>query len=145
MPGTTLANEKPTNETPTDETPHPLRTVWPPLELEEHPIDDRPPIRVVVVGAGISGIVAGILLPAKVPNIELIIYERNSDIVRVDDNSSLPVLLIFYREAFGIQTSTQVSGVMSLLMPTRQHLRPPPPGPKLTHKVLKLKPTGKES
>ncbi|KAH7125975.1 hypothetical protein EDB81DRAFT_872177 [Dactylonectria macrodidyma] len=57
-----------------------LRTVLPALELEDHPIDEHPPIRVVVVGAGISGIIAGILLPAKVPGLDLVIYERNDDI-----------------------------------------------------------------
>ncbi|TVY56807.1 putative sterigmatocystin biosynthesis monooxygenase stcW [Lachnellula cervina] len=53
---------------------------WHPLDLEEHPIDALPKIRVVVVGAGISGINAAILLPAKVPGIDLVIYERSSDI-----------------------------------------------------------------
>lgn len=62
----------------------PLRTIWPALELEEHPIDECPSLRVIVVGAGLSGITSGILLPAKVPNIELVIYERNDDVVRQD-------------------------------------------------------------
>ncbi|OBT76266.1 hypothetical protein VF21_03316 [Pseudogymnoascus sp. 05NY08] len=35
---------------------------------------------VAVIGAGISGITAGILLPAKVPGIDLTIYEKNSDV-----------------------------------------------------------------
>lgn len=54
---------------------------WHPLDLEERPIDDVPARRVIVVGAGISGINAAILLPAKVPGIDLVIYERSSDIV----------------------------------------------------------------
>lgn len=58
-----------------------LNTVWPPLKLEEHPIDEFPSLRVIVVGAGISGITAGVLLPAKVPNIDLVIYERQNDLV----------------------------------------------------------------
>ncbi|KAH8645424.1 putative flavin-binding monooxygenase [Xylariales sp. PMI_506] len=61
------------------ETP-PLRTIWPHLKLEEHAIDEYPSLRVIVVGAGISGITAGILLPAKVPGIDLTIYERQDDI-----------------------------------------------------------------
>lgn len=67
--------------------PPQLRTVWPPLELEEHPVDQCPPLRVVVVGAGLSGLTAGILLPAKVPNIDLVIYERHDDIVRRQSRS----------------------------------------------------------
>lgn len=35
-----------------------------------------------MIGAGISGITAGVLLPAKVPGIDLTIYEKNSDVVR---------------------------------------------------------------
>jgi hypothetical protein len=49
--------------------------------LENHPIDELPPIKVIVVGAGVSGITAGILLPEKVPGIDLTIYDRNSDLV----------------------------------------------------------------
>lgn len=37
--------------------------------------------QVAVIGAGISGTAAGALLPAKVPGIDLTIYEKNSDIV----------------------------------------------------------------
>ncbi len=59
----------------------PLRTIFPALELEDHPIDDTPSLKAIVVGAGISGINAGILLPIKVPGIELVIYEKASDIV----------------------------------------------------------------
>jgi hypothetical protein len=60
----------------------PLRTLFPPLVIEEHPIDEVPRLRVVVVGAGIAGINAGILLPRKVPNIDLVILERHADLVR---------------------------------------------------------------
>lgn len=59
----------------------PLRTVFPPLELEEHPIDVPPSIKAIVVGAGMAGILAGILLPRKVPGLQLSILERNDDIV----------------------------------------------------------------
>lgn len=52
-----------------------------PFCLEEHPIDHIESLDVVVVGAGIAGIVAGILLPAKVPGIRLHILERESNLV----------------------------------------------------------------
>lgn len=57
------------------------RTIFPPLELEDHAIDDVRPLRVAVVGAGISGITSALFLPAKVPKIDLVVYERESDIV----------------------------------------------------------------
>lgn len=59
----------------------PLRTIFPPLELEAHPIDEVFPIKAIVVGAGIAGINAGIILPRKVPGLELVIYEKTSDVV----------------------------------------------------------------
>lgn len=59
----------------------PLRTVFPPVVIEEHPIDEVPRLRVVVVGAGIAGVNAGILLPRKVPDIDLVILERHADLV----------------------------------------------------------------
>lgn len=58
------------------------RTIQPPLILENHPVDDRLPIKAIVVGAGITGITAGVLLPEKAPGLSLTIYERHSDIVR---------------------------------------------------------------
>lgn len=60
----------------------PLRTLFPPLVIEEHPIDEVPRLKVVVVGAGIAGVNAGILLPRKVPDIDLVILERHADLVR---------------------------------------------------------------
>lgn len=68
-------------EVPTSKARAPLRTVFPPLELEEHPIDDYPSIRAIVVGAGPAGITAGVLLTHKVPGLQLVIYERNDEMV----------------------------------------------------------------
>ncbi|KAK8043209.1 4-hydroxyacetophenone monooxygenase [Apiospora phragmitis] len=50
------------------------------LELEQRYIDELKKLRVVVVGAGLSGVIAGTLLPAKVPNIVLTIFEKNADV-----------------------------------------------------------------
>ena len=44
-------------------------------------IDDVRPLRVAVIGAGLAGITAGILLPAKVPKIDLTIFEKNDEVV----------------------------------------------------------------
>lgn len=44
-------------------------------------IDRVREIKVAVIGAGLSGISAGILLPAKVPGIQLTIFEKNNDVV----------------------------------------------------------------
>ncbi|CZR68740.1 related to monooxigenase [Phialocephala subalpina] len=50
------------------------------FQLEDHPIDSERSIRVAVIGAGIAGVTAGILLPAKVPSISLQIFEKNPDV-----------------------------------------------------------------
>lgn len=63
--------------------PHPHQTHrFRELELEQRYIDEPRKLRVVVVGAGLAGVTAGTLLPAKVPNIELTIFEKNADVVR---------------------------------------------------------------
>ncbi|KAL2843422.1 hypothetical protein BJX68DRAFT_278038 [Aspergillus pseudodeflectus] len=52
----------------------------PAFQLEEHPIDQVRPIKVGVIGAGLSGITAGVLLPAKLPGLDLRIYDKNADV-----------------------------------------------------------------
>lgn len=55
----------------------------PKFELEEHPIDQVRPIKVGIIGAGLTGISAGVLLPAKVPGLDLRIYDKNADVVSI--------------------------------------------------------------
>ncbi|KZL63563.1 4-hydroxyacetophenone monooxygenase [Colletotrichum incanum] len=51
-----------------------------PIKLVDRYIDEPRELRVAVVGAGLSGVLAGILLPAKVPGIKLTVYEKNADV-----------------------------------------------------------------
>lgn len=51
------------------------------LKLENHPVDQERCLKVAVIGAGMAGVLAGVLLPVKVPGIDLKIYEKNSDVV----------------------------------------------------------------
>lgn len=80
------------------------------FELEEHPIDAVRPIKVGIIGSGLAGITAGILLPAKVPGLDLRIFEKNSDVVRNGKYSCYsPVTrLTFLREGRGSKTLIQV-------------------------------------
>jgi cation diffusion facilitator CzcD-associated flavoprotein CzcO len=48
--------------------------------LADHAIDHPRPMKVVVVGAGFSGLVAGIRLSQRVKNLDLIIYEAQAGI-----------------------------------------------------------------
>ncbi|KAL4913327.1 hypothetical protein BDW62DRAFT_214325 [Aspergillus aurantiobrunneus] len=52
----------------------------PAFQIEEHPVDQVRPIKVGVIGAGLSGITAGVLLPAKLPGLDLRIYDKNADL-----------------------------------------------------------------
>lgn len=51
------------------------------LPLIDRFIDEPRPLRVAVIGGGLTGITAGVLLPQKVPGIQLTIYEKNADFV----------------------------------------------------------------
>jgi cation diffusion facilitator CzcD-associated flavoprotein CzcO len=48
--------------------------------IEERSIDHARPMRVVVIGSGLSGIIASIRLRQRVPNLDLCIYEKNDDV-----------------------------------------------------------------
>lgn len=51
------------------------------ISLVNRFIDEPRSLRVSVIGGGLAGILAGILLPKKVPGIQLTIYEKNKDFV----------------------------------------------------------------
>jgi cation diffusion facilitator CzcD-associated flavoprotein CzcO len=48
--------------------------------ISERSIDEPRPLKVIYLGAGVSGIVAAIKFPEYVPNIDLTIYEKNADV-----------------------------------------------------------------
>ncbi|GJJ16031.1 hypothetical protein Clacol_010310 [Clathrus columnatus] len=49
-------------------------------QLGDFAIDEYRPVRIAVIGAGYSGILAGIRIPQRLKNFELVIYERESGI-----------------------------------------------------------------
>jgi cation diffusion facilitator CzcD-associated flavoprotein CzcO len=57
-------------------------------------IDHVRKLRVAVIGAGLAGINAGILLPAKVPGIELTIFEKNNDVASTPVTFTAHLLII---------------------------------------------------
>jgi 2-polyprenyl-6-methoxyphenol hydroxylase-like FAD-dependent oxidoreductase len=48
--------------------------------IEPRSIDDEAPLKVIVIGAGVSGIIAGIRFPQRISNLDLVIYDKNPDI-----------------------------------------------------------------
>jgi len=48
--------------------------------LYSHCIDDHRRIKVICIGAGFSGILAGIRFPQRIANLDLTIYEKNPEV-----------------------------------------------------------------
>lgn len=48
--------------------------------ISERAIDEPRKLKVIYIGAGVSGIDAAIQFPKYVPNIDLQIYEKNADV-----------------------------------------------------------------
>ena len=48
--------------------------------ISERSIDEPRQLKVIYIGAGVSGIDAAIQFPKYVPNIDLVIYEKNADV-----------------------------------------------------------------
>ncbi|EIW74531.1 FAD/NAD(P)-binding domain-containing protein [Coniophora puteana RWD-64-598 SS2] len=55
-------------------------TSTPEFKLGDFAIDESPPIKVVVIGAGFSGVTAGVRLPQYIKNIDLTIYDKNAGV-----------------------------------------------------------------
>ncbi|KAJ4503944.1 hypothetical protein HRR83_008758 [Exophiala dermatitidis] len=50
------------------------------FRLEQGPYTPEKPVKVIIVGAGIAGIAASILLPTKVPNLSYVLFEKNGSV-----------------------------------------------------------------
>ena len=48
--------------------------------LFDRPIDENRRMKVICIGAGYSGILTAIRFPQRIPNLDLVIYEKNEDI-----------------------------------------------------------------
>jgi hypothetical protein len=48
--------------------------------LADQAVDTLRPIKVICIGGGLSGILTAIRFPQRIPNLELVIYEKNEDI-----------------------------------------------------------------
>ncbi|KAL1852735.1 hypothetical protein VTK73DRAFT_9174 [Phialemonium thermophilum] len=48
--------------------------------LKDETVENQRPLKVIVVGAGFSGILAAIRIPEKLRNVELVVYEKNEGV-----------------------------------------------------------------
>jgi ribulose 1,5-bisphosphate synthetase/thiazole synthase len=51
-----------------------------PFKLSDRPVENQRPLRVIVIGAGYSGIYCGIRIPERLRNVDLVIYEKNAGV-----------------------------------------------------------------
>lgn len=126
-----------------DTTPYPTSD----FKLEDRPLDDIRTLRVAVVGAGLSGVLAGILLPVKVPGIELTIFEKNSDVVSPFPSkfylAELRERNLFIRVVRGSRTPIPALDAMYRPMFTKVHLHQVPNGLKNMPKAPRFEVTGR--
>lgn len=52
----------------------------PSFKLSDHPIENLRPLKVIVIGAGYSGIYHSIRIPERLRNVELVVYEKNAGV-----------------------------------------------------------------
>jgi hypothetical protein len=50
------------------------------FKLSDTPVENFRPLKVIVIGAGYSGIYCGIRIPERLRNVELVIYEKNAGV-----------------------------------------------------------------
>lgn len=48
--------------------------------IDSNEIDYVRPMKVIVIGAGISGILASIRFPRRIPNLDLVVYDKNPEV-----------------------------------------------------------------
>lgn len=51
-----------------------------PWAIHDTPVENHRPLKVIVIGAGYSGIYCGIRIPERLRNCELVIYEKNAGV-----------------------------------------------------------------
>jgi len=50
------------------------------FKLHDHPIENLRPLKVIVIGAGYSGIYHSIRIPERLRNVDLVVYEKNAGV-----------------------------------------------------------------
>ncbi|KAI4626824.1 hypothetical protein J4E83_003977 [Alternaria metachromatica] len=73
----------------------------PPFKLNDAPVENLRRLRVVVIGAGYSGIYCGIRIPERLRNVDLVIYEKNGGVGGTwYENSKLELTTHSYQYTF---------------------------------------------
>jgi len=54
--------------------------VLPSIKLTDQPIENQRPLKVIVIGAGYSGVYLAIRIPERLRNVDLVVYEKNDGV-----------------------------------------------------------------
>lgn len=133
-------------ETTTEVKPEPEIQTKPRFEIEEHPIDQVRDIKVGVIGAGLAGVTAAVLLPAKLPGLDLRVYEKNPDVVRLKPSPcsylSIDLSADGDRAAPGSKTRTPACVATSPRTSINPASRPTRSGPRSLRRATRSASTG---
>lgn len=90
--------------------------------LKDTPVENFRPLKVIVIGAGFSGILCGIRIPQRLRNVDLTVYEKNEGVggVRSTNLSLMVGNIVDMLDRHGSRTGILVAPVMSLVSPTLQ-------------------------
>lgn len=82
-----------------------------PNNLSRRAVDNLRPIKVIVLGTGMSGIIAGIFFPRQIENLELTIYDKNADLGGTWYESRLVLLEGFFKERAMLSFDSRYPGI----------------------------------
>lgn len=85
------------------------------VNLVDRFVDEPRKVKVAVVGGGLAGILAGCLLPQKVPGVELVIYEKNPDFVSCCPVPPFPLQSAFSFTSEGLAVACSLSFLIACL------------------------------
>jgi hypothetical protein len=117
------------------------------IKADVNEIDCARPMKVIVIGAGISGILAAIRFPRRIPKLDLVVYDKNPEVGGTWYENKYPGV------ACGKNTLVDRNGTRDiganprqtfLRTSTRRRLSPTPTGLGFMPLAKRFSPTGRE-
>jgi hypothetical protein len=82
------------------------------FKLNDATVENLRPLKVIVIGAGYSGIYCGIRIPERLRNVELVIYEKNAGVGGTwYENRCVNLARKYLREMLGVLLCTPPSAM----------------------------------
>lgn len=110
--------------------------------IEDRSVDEFRPVRVVVIGSGVSGILTSIKFRQRIPNLDICVYEKNEDIGGTWFENRYPGCacgMLFTFHLFVLAFSCHSDHEKTYLHThTKPLSSPTKPGPNFTHQLLKF-------